>query len=145
MQLGMIGLGRMGANIVRRLQLAGHQCVAYDHNPAAATALAEFGAIAATSMDDLVSKLDPPRAVWVMVPAGVTGAVINDLTPLLAAGDAIIDGGNSFYGDDIARGAMLKAARIDYIDCGTTAPAFALNPAHPPLTAGPDVPATSPT
>jgi 6-phosphogluconate dehydrogenase len=138
MQLGMIGLGRMGANIVRRLQLAGHQCVAYDHNPAAATALAEFGAIAATSIDDLVSKLDPPRAVWVMVPAGVTGAVINDLSPLLAAGDAIIDGGNSFYGDDIARGEMLVGASIDYIDCGTSGGVFGLERGYCLMIGGPD-------
>ncbi|MDQ1508439.1 MAG: 6-phosphogluconate dehydrogenase, partial [Actinomycetota bacterium] len=138
MQLGIIGLGRMGANIVHRLQLAGHQCVAYDHNPTAATALTEFGAIAAPSLDDLVSKLDPPRAVWVMVPAGVTGAVINDLSPLLSAGDAIIDGGNSFYGDDIARGELLAGAQIDYIDCGTSGGVFGLERGFCLMIGGPD-------
>jgi len=138
MQLGMIGLGRMGANIVRRLQLAGHQFVVYDHDPAAATALVEFGAIAATSIKDLVSKLDAPRAVWVMVPAGVTGAVISELSPCLAAGDAIIDGGNSFYGDDITRGEMLAGVSIDYIDCGTSGGVFGLERGYCLMIGGPE-------
>ena len=138
MQLGMIGLGRMGANIVRRLQLAGHQCVAYDHNPDAATALTEFGAIAATSLDDLVAKLDAPRAVWVMVPAGVTGAVIDELSPLLAAGDVIIDGGNSFYGDDIARAQQLATSKIDYVDCGTSGGVFGLERGFCLMIGGPE-------
>ncbi len=120
MQLGMVGLGRMGANLVRRLQRAGHQCVAYDHDPAAAAALTSDGAIAASSLADLVGKLDPPRAVWLMVPAGVTERVIDELTPLLAAGDTIIDGGNTFYGDDMARARALVEHRIQYVDCGTS-------------------------
>src|SRR3954465_11967189 len=126
MQLGMIGLGRMGANLVRRLQRAGHECVAYDHDPAAAASLTADGAIAATSLSDLVAKLDAPRAVWLMVPAGVTARVIDELAPLLAAGDTIIDGGNSFYGDDIARARSLADAKIDYVDCGTSGGVFGL-------------------
>jgi 6-phosphogluconate dehydrogenase len=142
MQLGMIGLGRMGANIVRRLQLAGHQCVAHDHKPAAAAALAEVGAIAATSLDDLVAKLDAPRAVWLMVPAGVTGTVIDELSPLLAPGDVIIDGGNSFYGDDIVRARRLAAAKIDYIDCGTSGGVFGLERGFCLMIGGPDASVT---
>jgi 6-phosphogluconate dehydrogenase len=138
MQLGVIGLGRMGANIVRRLQLAGHQCVAYDHNPDAAAALTEFGAIAAGSLDDLVAKLDAPRAVWAMVPAGVTGAVIDDLAALLAPGDAVIDGGNSFYGDDIARAQKLASSKIDFVDCGTSGGVFGLERGFCLMIGGPE-------
>jgi 6-phosphogluconate dehydrogenase len=138
MQLGVVGLGRMGANIVRRLQLAGHQCVAHDHNPAAAAALEEVGAIAASSLDDLVAKLDAPRGVWLMVPAGVTGTVIDQLAPLLAAGDVVIDGGNSFYGDDIARCKQLATAKIDYIDCGTSGGVFGLERGFCLMIGGPD-------
>jgi 6-phosphogluconate dehydrogenase len=138
MQLGMIGLGRMGANIVRRLQLAGHQCVAYDPDQAAATALVEYGAIAATSPADLAAKLVAPRAVWVMVPAGVTGAVVDELAPLLAAGDAIIDGGNSWYGDDITRAEALAPSKIDYVDCGTSGGVFGLERGYCLMIGGPD-------
>ena len=127
MQIGMVGLGRMGANIVRRLERAGHQCVVYDHDPAPGAALAAEGATAASSLADLVTKLDAPRAVWLMVPAGVTGRVIDELAPLLSPGDAIIDGGNSFYGDDITRSHALTAAKIDYIDCGTSGGVFGLD------------------
>src|SRR3954471_22434592 len=127
MQLGMIGLGRMGANLVRRLEAAGHTCVVYDHNPGSAPALAqEVGAVAATSMADLVAKLDAPRAVWMMVPAGVVSDVIGDLAPLLAPGDTIIDGGNSFYGDDITRAHALADTGIHYVDCGTSGGIFGL-------------------
>ncbi len=138
MQLGMIGLGRMGANIVRRLERAGHQCVVYDHNPALGAALAEEGATAATSLADFVSKLDTPRAVWLMVPAGITGAVIDELSPLLSAGDVIIDGGNSFYGDDIARSRALAQLKIDYIDCGTSGGVFGLERGYCLMIGGPD-------
>jgi 6-phosphogluconate dehydrogenase len=138
MQLGVIGLGRMGANIVRRLHVAGHQCIAYDHNPDAATALAEFGAVPATSLEDLVAKLDAPRAVWVMVPAGVTGAVVDDLSSLLAAGDTVIDGGNSFYGDDIVRAEKLAATKVDYVDCGTSGGVFGLERGFCLMIGGPD-------
>src|SRR5271155_4560745 len=102
MQLGMIGLGRMGANIVRRLMRAGHHCVVYDRDPAPGKALAAEGAVTAGSLEELVSKLDAPRAVWVMLPAGgPTEATIDALVPLFAKGDAILDGGNSFWRDDI--------------------------------------------
>jgi 6-phosphogluconate dehydrogenase len=126
MQLGMVGLGRMGANIVRRLQRAGHTCVVFDHDATAVSALAAEGATGASSLADLVTKLDAPRAVWLMVPAGVTAAVIDELAPLLSAGDAVVDGGNSFYGDDMTRARRLASARIDYVDCGTSGGVFGL-------------------
>src|ERR1700677_3698166 len=106
MQLGMIGLGRMGANIVRRLMRAGHHCVVFDRNPVPGQALAAEGAVAATSLADVVARLEAPRAVWVMLPAGApTEATIEELTPHLTKGDAIIDGGNTFWRDDISGGA----------------------------------------
>ena len=121
MQLGMIGLGRMGANIVRRLTKAGHTCVVYDRDPKPGEALAKEGATAAASIEDLVSKLQAPRAVWVMLPAGhATESTIETLTGLLAKGDAVIDGGNSFYRDDIRRGKALAEKGLHYIDVGTS-------------------------
>ena len=121
MQLGMIGLGRMGANMVRRLLKHGHQCVVYDHNPDNAKALEKEGATAATSLQDLVGKLSTPRAVWVMVPAGQpTEDSVVELSKLLSSGDSIIDGGNSFYKDDVRRADFLKPAGITYLDCGTS-------------------------
>ena len=105
-QLGMVGLGRMGANIVRRLMRAGHECVVYDVNPDAISELAGEGAVGADSLSDLASKLDAPRAVWVMVPAGdITEQTVNDVAAVLESGDAIIDGGNSYYRDDMRRSA----------------------------------------
>jgi len=127
MQLGMIGLGRMGANIVRRCMRAGHECVVYDHNTAAVEALASEGAVGATSAQDLAAKLAPPRAVWLMVPASVTDAVIDDVAPHLAAGDVMIDGGNTHYVDDMKRAAHLSSRGIDYIDCGTSGGVFGLD------------------
>jgi len=121
MQLGMIGLGRMGANIVRRLMRHDHACVAYDTRPEAVAELAKEGAVASTSLRDFVAKLERPRAIWLMLPAGeVTEATLHDVADLLEDGDAVIDGGNSFYKDDIRRAAMLKPRGIAYLDVGTS-------------------------
>jgi len=121
MQLGIVGLGRMGGNIARRLARAGHQCVVFDQNPAAAKALAGDGINGAGGLDTLVKQLTKPRAVWLMLPAGdVTEKAIEELATLLERGDAIIDGGNTFYKDDIRRAQSLKAKGLHYIDCGTS-------------------------
>ncbi len=121
MQLGMIGLGRMGANIVRRLMRSDHSCVVYDRDPAPGMALAAEGASAVGSLEALVSGLTAPRAVWVMLPAGApTEQTIDALTRLLEPGDVVIDGGNSFWQDDIRRGAALAAKGLHYLDVGTS-------------------------
>ncbi|GAC1694448.1 MAG: decarboxylating 6-phosphogluconate dehydrogenase [Steroidobacteraceae bacterium] len=120
MQIGMIGLGRMGANMVRRLTQGGHQCVAYDRSPAALQTAVGYGAQAAGSPQELLRALAPPRAVWIMVPAAIVDAVIAQLQPQLAAGDVLIDGGNSNYHDDIRRAEELKAAGVHYLDVGTS-------------------------
>jgi 6-phosphogluconate dehydrogenase len=120
MQLGMIGLGRMGSNMVRRLQRHGQECVVYDVHAEAATALIGEGAQAATSLVELVGKLTAPRAVWLMVPAAVVDATIEQLASRLEPGDILIDGGNSYYHDDIARAAALKPRKIHYVDVGTS-------------------------
>src|SRR6266478_6321146 len=120
MQLGMIGLGRMGANMVRRLQRAGHQCVAFDRNAESVKQVASEGAIAATSLDDLVKKLQRPRAVWLMVPAAVVDATLQELAGKLDAGDIVIDGGNSYYIDDIRRANELATKGLHYVDVGTS-------------------------
>jgi 6-phosphogluconate dehydrogenase len=120
MQLGMIGLGRMGANMVRRLQKAGHHCVAFDRNAASVQEVARDGATAATSLDDLVKKLQRPRAVWLMVPAAVVDATLQGLADKLDAGDIIIDGGNSYYIDDIRRAKELGTKSLHYVDVGTS-------------------------
>jgi 6-phosphogluconate dehydrogenase len=128
MQLGMVGLGRMGANIVRRLMRHGHECVVYDLSAAAVQALEAEGAVAATSLADLASKLEQPRAVWIMVPAGnITTKTVDGLAGVLSAGDAIIDGGNSHYYDDLARAASLRDAGIHYIDVGTSGGVWGLD------------------
>jgi len=126
MQLGMIGLGRMGASLVRRLTKDGHKCVVYDVSPAAVKSLAGRGIRGAASIDELLSKLAKPRAVWVMVPAGVTGKTVDALASRMDAGDIIIDGGNSYYRDDLARAQALKARGIHYVDCGTSGGVFGL-------------------
>ena len=121
MQLGMIGLGRMGANIVRRLMRAGHECVVHDRDPAPGLALAREGAVDCASLADLVGRLEAPRAVWVMLPAGaVTQATVDALAALLSPGDTVIDGGNSFWKDDIARAKALAARGLHYLDVGTS-------------------------
>jgi 6-phosphogluconate dehydrogenase len=120
MQLGMIGLGRMGANMVRRLLKDGHQCVVFDRSADAVNDLAKDKAVGATSLADFVQKLNKPRAIWLMVPAGVVDASLNDLSSLLEAGDIVIDGGNSYYVDDMRRAKELAAKGIHYVDVGTS-------------------------
>ena len=120
MQLGMIGLGRMGGNMVHRLLAGGHRCVVFDRSPTAVEELARANAIVATSVGDLVKTLESPRAVWLMVPAAAVDATINELLPHLTAGDIIIDGGNSYYVDDIRRARELAPKGIHYVDVGTS-------------------------
>jgi 6-phosphogluconate dehydrogenase len=120
MQLGMIGLGRMGANMVRRLQRGGHQCVAFDRSMDAVKDIEQSGARGTNSLKDFVASLSAPRAIWIMVPAAVVDAVLKELQPLLQAGDMIIDGGNSHYHDDIRRAGELKSAGLHYLDVGTS-------------------------
>src|ERR1700736_4414885 len=121
MQLGMVGLGRMGANLVRRLMRNGHRCVVFNRTRGPVDALAREGAIASDSLKDLVSKLEKPRAVWVMLPAGQpTEETINDLCRMMDQGDVVIDGGNSFYKDDIRRAQALQTRGIHYVDVGTS-------------------------
>lgn len=126
MDLGMVGLGRMGSNLVRRLIRDGHRAVVYDLDPTSVAALVSEGAEGAQSLAELADKLDGPRAVWVMVPAGITGRVIDDLASFLDAGDIIIDGGNSFYQDDLDRSASLSASGIRLLDVGTSGGVFGL-------------------
>src|SRR4029077_12438615 len=120
MQIGMIGLGRMGANMVRRLLTGGHQCVVFDMSPKTVQELTQEKAVGSSSLRDLVKKLTKPRAVWLMVPAAVVDKTIADLLPHLEAEDILIDGGNSYYVDDIRRAKELAARRIHYVDVGTS-------------------------
>lgn len=120
MQLGMIGLGRMGANMVRRLLRGGHQCVVYDQAPKAVEEIAKEKAVGASSIQDFVSKLQKPRAIWLMVPAGVVDQSLADLLAHLEPGDIVIDGGNSYYVDDIRRAKELASKQIEYVDVGTS-------------------------
>src|ERR671923_2709575 len=127
MQLGMIGLGRMGANLVRRLMRDGHGCVVYDLDRDAVRELENEGATGADSLDDFVDKLSQPRAAWVMVPAGYTGDTVEELAELMEKGDIIIDGGNSYYRDDIERAKALAPQGIHYLDVGTSGGIFGLD------------------
>jgi 6-phosphogluconate dehydrogenase len=120
MQLGMIGLGRMGANLVRRLMRHGHDCVVFDVNPRAVEQLETEGAVGSASLDEFVARLSPPRAAWIMVPAALAGTTIDELAARMSGGDIIIDGGNSYYRDDIDRAAALEARGIHHLDIGTS-------------------------
>jgi 6-phosphogluconate dehydrogenase len=126
MQLGMIGLGRMGANLVRRLMRAGHECVVYDVNADTVKALVGEGATGATTLEEFVGKLTAPRAAWIMVPAAVVDSTLGQLVPLLDAGDIVIDGGNSYYHDDLRRAGELATKKIHYVDVGTSGGVFGL-------------------
>jgi 6-phosphogluconate dehydrogenase len=140
MQLGMIGLGRMGANMVRRLIKNGHQCVVYDRSSQAVNDLVKENAVGASSLADLVKKLQKPRAIWLMVPAAVVDQSIADLSPLLEAGDILIDGGNSYYVDDIRRAKELSSHQIHYVDVGTSGGVWGLERGYCMMIGGePDV------
>jgi 6-phosphogluconate dehydrogenase len=135
----MVGLGRMGANIVRRLMRDGHECVVYDVAPEAIAGLAAEGATGAESLDEFVAKLTKPRAAWVMVPAGgITESTVKELAGRLEPGDAVIDGGNSYYRDDIRRAAMLAERGVNYVDCGTSGGVFGLERGYCLMIGGPD-------
>lgn len=138
MQLGMIGLGRMGANMVRRLMKQCHQCVVFDRNPESVKELAKLGAVGATSLDDFVQKLTKPRAVWLMVPAAVVDASIKDLVARLEKDDILIDGGNSYYVDDIRRSKELKSKSIHYVDVGTSGGVWGLERGYCMMIGGED-------
>ena len=126
MQLGMVGLGRMGANIVRRLMRDGHRCVAYDRTPAVVGQLEGEGATGANSLAEFVAKLEAPRTAWLMLPAAVVGPTLDRLVPLLEPGDTVIDGGNSYYRDDITRAKQLAPKQLHYVDVGTSGGVFGL-------------------
>ncbi len=126
MQVGMIGLGRMGANMVRRLMRGGHECVVHDVSADAVAAIGREGAIGARSLDDFVARLKTPRVVWLMVPAAVVDATLDDVAPRLAAGDVVVDGGNSYYRDDVDRAKRLAPRGLHYVDCGTSGGVFGL-------------------
>jgi 6-phosphogluconate dehydrogenase len=138
-QLGMVGLGRMGANLVRRLMRDGHDCVVYDVNPDPIKELEGEGATGASSLAEMAEKLDAPRGVWIMVPAGeITESTVKEVAEVLEKGDAIIDGGNSYYRDDMRRSEMVGEEGIDYIDCGTSGGVFGLDRGFCLMIGGPD-------
>jgi 6-phosphogluconate dehydrogenase len=137
MQLGVIGLGRMGANIARRAMRSGHQCVVFDRDRAAVDGLAKDGAAGASSLGPFVAQLTPPRTIWLMVPAASVDGVVNDLVPLLAKNDVVVDGGNSYYLDDIRRAAQLEARGIHYLDVGTSGGVFGLERGYCLMVGGP--------
>ena len=138
MQLGMIGLGRMGANMVRRLIADGHECVVWDPSADAVQALAAEGAVAASSAEDLAARLQAPRAVWLMVPAGVVDGALAGITPHLEAGDLVVDGGNSYYIDDLRRAASLGEHGLHYVDCGVSGGVWGLTEGYGLMAGGDD-------
>ena len=139
MQLGMVGLGRMGANIVRRIMRDGHSAVVYDRDPQVVATLVAEGAVGSSSLEEFVSLLTPPRAAWIMVPAGaITESVVNELGALVSPGDSLIDGGNSYYRDDIRRAAALRPRGIHYIDCGTSGGVWGLERGYSLMIGGDD-------
>ena len=138
MQLGMIGLGRMGANMVRRLLNGGHHCVVFNRSPNAVKQLAAEGAVGASSLGDLVKNLEKPRAVWLMVPAAAVETTIADVLPYLEEGDILIDGGNSYYVDDIRRAGQLVRKGIHYVDVGTSGGVWGLERGYCMMIGGPD-------
>ncbi|HWS51102.1 MAG TPA: decarboxylating 6-phosphogluconate dehydrogenase [Microbacterium sp.] len=138
MQLAMIGLGRMGANIVRRLMRDGHDCVVYDRSADAVSALAAEGATGVGSVTELASALEGPRVVWLMVPAGITGAVVDEVAAVLEPGDIIIDGGNSNYRDDVRRAAALRERGLEFVDVGTSGGVFGLDRGYCLMVGGSD-------
>jgi 6-phosphogluconate dehydrogenase len=140
MQLGMIGLGRMGANLVRRLMRDGHSCVVHDVYPEAIDELVADGATGAASLDELVHHLDAPRAIWIMVPAAAVQSTLDELAPLLDEGDTVIDGGNSYYRDDIHRAEALQAKGLHYVDCGTSGGVWGLERGYCLMVGGEDAP-----
>ncbi len=138
MQLGMVGLGRMGSNIVRRLVRDGHRCVVFDVDAGAVTALEGEGVVGASSLGDLVAKLAAPRAVWHMLPAAVTQGALEEIVGLLEPGDVVIDGGNSFYQDDVTRSRALTARGLHYVDCGTSGGVWGLERGYSLMIGGED-------
>jgi 6-phosphogluconate dehydrogenase len=138
MQVGMIGLGRMGANMVRRLLGGGHECVVFDAHRANVTALVTEGATGSSSLDDFLAKLNGPRVVWLMVPAAAVDAVVTDLAPRLQPGDIVVDGGNSYYIDDIRRARDLEARGIQYVDVGTSGGVWGLERGYCLMIGGPE-------
>ena len=138
MKIAMVGLGRMGANMVRRLLRDGHECVVHDISTDAVTALVGEGAQAASSLEDLVSRLEAPRTVWLMLPAAITGGTVVNLLDVLKPGDAIVDGGNSSYRDDIDRARAAAAYDVDYVDCGTSGGVWGLDRGYCLMIGGPE-------
>jgi 6-phosphogluconate dehydrogenase len=138
MQLGMVGLGRMGANLVQRLVRDGHRCVVYDVNAAAIEKLAGDRVVGASSLEDLVAKLDGPRAVWLMLPAAITQDTLNELLQYLDRDDVVIDGGNSYYRDDMARATQLAQSGVHYVDCGTSGGVWGLERGYSLMIGGED-------
>lgn len=136
MQIGMIGLGRMGANMVTRIQRVGHVCVVYDRNAQAVVNLEKQGATGANSLNDLVIKLEQPRAIWMMLPAAIVDTVLDELAPLLESGDIVIDGGNSYYHDDIRRAAKLGKSNIRYVDVGISGGVWGLERGYSQMIGG---------